>query len=187
MQYAEELKEIIRNDDFFMKILRSIRDLNLESWCVGAGIIRNTVWAHLHSYPAMKPKDIDVAYFDSAGKIEDELEYEKILQETEPDIPWDVKNQALVHAWYHKKFGFKVEPFTSLEEAIAAWPETVTSVAVYLDKEDNIRIIAPLGLDDLFNIVLRRNPARVTPEQFLKRLSEKDLVKKWPMMRVVMD
>ncbi len=37
---------------------------------------------------------------------------------------------------------------------------------------DEIVIIAPYGLDDLFQMVLRRNPRRVTEETFLKRALE---------------
>jgi len=34
-------------------------------------------------------------------------------------------------------------------------------------------------------MILRRNPARVTVEQFQQRLQSKQIVQKWPQVRVI--
>lgn len=81
--------------------------------------------------------------------------------------------------------GFRVEPLTSLTDAVATWPERCTSVAVSLSATDALSVIAPSGLDDLFGLVLRRNPRRVTVEIFRRRLSAKRIRERWPEVTVI--
>ena len=90
-----------------------------------------------------------------------------------------------MHLWYAEVFGQVVPPLHSAAEAIATWPETATCTAVRLLPDDSLHIVAPFGLDDLFQMILRRNPARVTIEQFQQRLQSKQIVQKWPQVRVV--
>jgi hypothetical protein len=40
-------------------------------------------------------------------------------------------------------------------------------------------------LDDLLQMVLRRNPRRVTVELFHRRLHDKKICEKWPRVQVV--
>lgn len=65
------------------------------------------------------------------------------------------------------------------------WPETATAVAVRLRHDDSLHVVAPYGLDDLFNLVCRRNPAIVTREQFQRRVQNKQIAKRWPRVRVL--
>jgi hypothetical protein len=65
------------------------------------------------------------------------------------------------------------------------WPETATSVGVTLDEAGAPRLVAPLGLDDLLGMVLRRNARQVTHEYFLERLHGKHIRESWPLVRVV--
>ena len=103
----------------------------------------------------------------------------------EPDLPWEVTNQAGVHLWFEQIFGYPVEPLGSLEEAIASWPETATSIAVTLTAEGKLHVIAPLGLTDLFGMVVRRNPRRVSIDTYRKRTAEKQYTERWPRVRVI--
>jgi hypothetical protein len=73
----------------------------------------------------------------------------------------------------------------STEEAVATWPETATCVAVRLLPDGGLRVVAPFGLEDLFGQVLRRNPCRVSFEQFHRRAFEKGIRDKWPRVRVI--
>ncbi|HEX9135117.1 MAG TPA: nucleotidyltransferase family protein [Ktedonobacteraceae bacterium] len=50
---------------------------------------------------------------------------------------------------------------------------------------DEILIVAPCGLSDLFNMVLRRNPRRVTREMFAQRLHSKQILRNWPRVQVI--
>ena len=103
----------------------------------------------------------------------------------EPDLTWDVKNQAAVHLWFHRVFGHEVEPLCSIWDAAATWPETALAVAVGLREDDTVAITAPLGLDDLCSMVVRRNPRRVSVETYEKRIAKKKYWNRWPMVRIV--
>lgn len=96
-----------------------------------------------------------------------------------------MKNQATVHLWFQELFGHEVEPLRSMEEAVATWPETALAVGVGLRADDTIAITAPLGLDDLFWMVVRRNPRRVSVETYEKRIAEKNYPERWPGVRIV--
>jgi hypothetical protein len=74
----------------------------------------------------------------------------------------------------------------SIEDAVARWPETATSVAVRLEGGGSLRVIAPLGLEDLLGMVARHNPQQVPREYFARRLSEKRIAERWPRATIVM-
>ncbi len=90
-----------------------------------------------------------------------------------PDVPREVTNQAAVHFWFGVHFGHPVAPLNSLEEAIGSWPEYATSVAVFLDADDSVGLIAPHGFTDSFSMTLRRNPTRVSVEIYRNRCASK--------------
>lgn len=185
IKYESMLKTLVKNDETLMMALKTVKSLSLKNWCIGAGVIRDCVWSHLHGQMTYTFKDIDVAYFDKFSDTNSEKKLETELSNMCSGIKWDLKNQANVHLWYSEKFGKEVQPLLSLYEAVGTWPETATSVGIYLDERDELQIIAPFGLEDLFNIVLRRNPKRVTPKDFNSRLMSKGLIEKWPLMKIV--
>ena len=161
-QRLERDLRLIRSTPWFMDALRAVRSVAPEGDCIGSGAVRNAVWDALHEYSSPSfLADVDVAYFDPDDLSEaTERGYEERLRELRPNLVWDVKSQAAVHLWFHEVFGHEVEPLRSMEEAIATWPETALVVGVGLQADDTITITAPLGLDDLFSMVVRRNPRR---------------------------
>jgi hypothetical protein len=181
------LHEIIRSNHWFMAILEAVRDGALPDWLIGGGVVRNVVWDHLHDYTLPTPvADVDVAFFDPDDLTsERERTIENALLRRRPDVPWDVKNQAAVHLWYQGVFGYPVSPLRSLEEAVSTWPETATAIGVHLAANDALQVVAPLGLDDLFQMILRRNPRRVSVEQFRQRIVDKAIQQKWPRVRIM--
>ena len=112
-------------------------------------------------------------------------DYAKRLRKLEPDLPWDVKNQAAVHLWFHKVFGHSVEPLRSMADAVSTWPEPAVCVAVRLRENNDLEVIAPLGLDDLMEMKVRRNPRRVSAETYRYRVESKRYTQRWPMVRVL--
>ncbi|HLW03894.1 MAG TPA: nucleotidyltransferase family protein [Ktedonobacterales bacterium] len=185
--YRRQLSELARATPWFWAILEAARDCNPPDWLVGAGAIRNLVWDHLHGHPSPTPlADVDAIFFDpnDLSRARDQA-VEEQLSARLPGVAWEAKNQAAVHLWYEKKFGFAVPPLQSCEEAVATWPETATSVAVRLLPTNELYIVAPCGLADLFGLVLRRNPRRVTRERFQQRLRAKRITEKWPRVQVI--
>ena len=63
--------------------------------------------------------------------------------------------------------------------------ESATAVSVRLLADDGPYVAAPLGLRDLFELILRRNPRRVTPESFCERVDKKGVRERWPKVRVI--
>jgi hypothetical protein len=192
-----QLIRLARESDWMMAALRAVRDLGLASWCIGAGAVRNLVWDSLHArvVPSALP-DIDVVFFDPTelGRhLDDSLR--RRLCAAMPNTPWEVTNQAGVHLWYAQHFGpsdgdaadtgAAVAAFTSLEEAVGSWPEYATTVGLTLDADDTIKVIAPHGLNDLFSLVVRRNPARVSLQAYRDRVAQKRFTERWPRVTVV--
>ena len=157
----ERLTEIIRSSSWFMEVLRAARDANPPDWLVGGGALRNLVWDRLHGQTRpTPPRDVDLAFFDPVRlDPQRDAEVERVLATRLPGVPWEAKNQAAVHRWYPRVFGFEVEPLASTEDGIATWPETATAVAVRLEPDDRLRVVAPCGLGDLLGLVCRRNHA----------------------------
>lgn len=186
-ELRERLVAIVRESAWFMSALSAVRELGLSSWCIGAGAVRNLVWDRLHGFETPSAlSDVDVAYFDAADlSAERDTELQERLNRQLPDVPWEVTNQAAVHQWFEGHFGHPVEPLASLREAVASWPEYATAVGVTLRVDNSIDVIAPHELDDLFALVVRRNPVRVSVDTYRQRVAQKRYAERWPKVRVV--
>ena len=54
-----------------------------------------------------------------------------------------------------------------------------------LGHDSNLLVVAPFGLDDLLGLVHRRNPARVSIDEYKRRLTSKRIAERWPRVTVV--
>jgi hypothetical protein len=181
----DRLLSIAAATPWLARALGAVAALGLPRGCIGAGAIRNAVWDALHGLAPALPADIDVAYFD-AGCLDPERDDALLarLRAVAPDLPWEVTNQAAVHLWFEQHFGHAVDPLVSIEDAVASWPETATSVAIE-PLAAGPRVIAPLGLDDLFGLVVRRNPRRVSVAEYRRRCAAKRYRERWPRVAVI--
>jgi hypothetical protein len=183
----ERLASLVRSTPWLLEALRAARDVDPPDWLVGGGVLRDLVWDHLHgrSDPP-PPRDLDLAFFDPArlDRARD-AEVEQALLVRLPGVPWDAKNQAAVHTWYGRVFGGEVEPLRSAADGVATWPETATAVAVRLLGDDRVQVVAPCGLDDLFGLVCRRNPRRVSVAHYRRRVRDKRIADRWPRVEIV--
>lgn len=186
-ELRQRLLSLVEDSAWLMPALQAVRELGLDSWCIGAGAVRNLVWDALHGFavPSALP-DIDVAYFDeSCLSAERDRELQARLSMMVPGLAWEVTNQAAVHLWYESYFGHPVPAFGSLAEAVGSWPEYATAVGVSLAADGSLRVIAPHGLEDLFAIVVRHNPTRCGVATYLRRLMQKRYAERWPKVTVV--
>jgi len=156
--------------------------LDLPDCWVAAGFVRNAVWEHLHGRPASPPEgDVDVVWFsrDRTG-VEADRTLESALRTLDPTIDWSVKNQVRMHVRNADP------PYISIEDAMAHWPETATAVGVRLTGGDALRIAAPLGLDDLFALVVRPTPRFMGEKHavFMERVHGKGWLRTWPRLRL---
>nr|WP_231593158.1 nucleotidyltransferase family protein [Rossellomorea marisflavi] len=166
-----------------IEILKVTAELDLPDCWVCAGFVRNKVWNHLHDRGWEPMNDIDVVYYDTSDTDEEtEKKIELQLLKSVPHAPWSVKNQARMHEVNGD------EPYVSTADAISKFPETATSVAVRLNDENALQLLAPWGIKDLVNMEVRPTPHfKETPHGYTvyeKRIQEKGWNKKWPMVKV---
>lgn len=186
-QAAVRLERLIRSSSWFMRVLEAARASRAPDCWVGAGALRDLVWDGLHDgFSPKRVKDVDAAFFDPHDlRPERDQAVEDQLTRLLPGVCWDAKNQAAVHLWYERRFGLAVEPVSSTADGVATWPETATAVAVRLRDNGALAIIAPCGLADLLTGVWRRNPKRVTVEEYRRRIRAKRVAERWPRVQVI--
>ncbi len=185
--HATQLIRLVHAAPWLMDALRAARALRLASWCIGAGAIRTLVWDHLHGRDVPSDlADIDVVFFDAADlSSQQERLLASQLAQAVPDVAWEVVNQAAVHRWFLQQRGQDVPPLSSLAEGVASWPEYATCVGVYLDRADEVQVIAPHGLEDLFQMVVRWNPMRASAADYAQRVTQKRFAQRWPLVEVM--
>ena len=180
--YEARLRSLLMADGHRCRILAWVRDLALPDCWVGAGFVREMVWNALAGRAVgQRTGDIDVIWFDSDNMtIDADKKIESRLRRVSPGLPWSVKNQSRMHARNND------EPYTSCGHAISFWPETATAVALRLTVSGEIDILAPYGLADLFQGVLRPTPAfsREKHAIFEARLRDKAWLRQWPFLSV---
>ncbi|WMD22579.1 nucleotidyltransferase family protein [Achromobacter seleniivolatilans] len=184
--HAAALRALVLAHPPLMRWLRAARDHAPAGGCIGAGAVRSLVWNHLHGYPAGShaPADVDYVYFDSSDlNATQEAGIARRLRAAAPDAPWEVVNQARVHLWHRNSLGGAPPPALSLAAGIARWPETATCVGVALMPDEQLRIIAPHGLADLFGLVLRPSPA-ADIQAYAQRLASKRFAEIWPRLTI---
>ncbi|MEC4238526.1 nucleotidyltransferase family protein [Pseudomonas sp. DSV-1] len=174
------IQAIISDDPVRWRLLEMVRSLNLPDCWIGAGFVRNAVWDYLHgrsSYPVST--DVDVMWFDARRCTPEEDEaLETFLMRLDPTVMWSVKNKARMHIQNGD------EPYLSTTDAMRYWPETATAVAVRLREEGSCEIEAPLGLDDLFGLVIRLAGRFATEKKkiYQDRFKSKNWMKIWPLL-----
>src|SRR5690606_7289248 len=121
-----------------------------------------------------------IIYFDTE-KVDEGIEkkYEQVLEQKTGISIWSVKNQARMHIRNGDK------PYTSVEEAMSYWPETVTAVGIRLEENNNITYASPYGLDDIFEMKVRRSSLFNDESYFRTRVSQKNWKGIWPKLEII--
>lgn len=179
--YEEKLREIVNKNQYIIEDLKAVKALAVPNAYISAGYIRNLVWDILHDYPVRTAlDDVDVVYFDISNLSEEtEKELERALRSYSNKNKWSVKNQARMHCLKNDN------QYVSVEDAMKRWPETATAVGIRIDQHDNLEILAPHGLEDLFKLKIRQSPYFADKEFFLQRISSKQWLRKWPLVQIV--
>ena len=177
----QDILNLIRKDGWMMDILRVVQSLNLPDWMIGAGFVRNKIWDYLHKYEKRTPlNDIDVIYFDKEN-VDEKYEkiYEEKLREKLPNVNWSATNQARMRETDGD------EPYLSSEDALSKWPETVTCVAVKLDENNDLILIAPHGIEDIVGLVVNPSPVFMKKLGYYKeRMKKKNWKSIWPKLKI---
>jgi hypothetical protein len=183
---AEALEHIVSNDPDLMGVLRLIRDLELPDGWLVAGCLYQTAWNVMTGKPRRTGiKDYDIAYFDDSD-LSYEAEDRTIKRFAEAGhslgLELEVRNQARVHLWFEKRFGFAVPPLTCAAEATARYTTTTHSIGIRLMREGSFEIVAPYGLRDVFAMHLR--PNRALPNGATHDAKARRCLEIWPELTV---
>ena len=167
-------------------VIEKASNLDLQDYYIGAGCIAQTVWNYQLGLELTNGiSDIDFVYFDAADlSFETENKViNRIVEKISPsNISLDIKNQARVHLWYKAHFGYDIKPYDSLESAINSWPTTATSIGVRLENNE-LKVYAPFGLNDLFGMIVKANKAQITEEIYMQKV--KKWREKWPSLKII--
>jgi hypothetical protein len=179
--FVRQIGAILRRDAVRWRLLEVVSHLELPDCWIAAGFIRNAVWDALHGRALLAPDgDIDVIWFDPKRCDESlDREIEEELRAVVPSVEWSVKNQARMHSRNDDM------PYQSSTDAMRYWPETATAVAARRCGRDELEIASPLGLDDLFNLLLRPTK-RFANEKlpiYEERVRSKAWIELWPLLK----
>ena len=173
------IKKWISEDPLRMQALSIASALGVSDWCLAAGFVRNLVWDKVHGYRcATALNDIDLIYFNPSNTSEETDGCLEQQLRAISDLPWSVKNQARMHKRNSDK------PYASTADAMSYWVEVETAVGVTLNEDNDMKIVAPFGVDLLFQCTVTPNPKRPKLEAFSQRLHEKEWLKIWPKLVV---
>jgi hypothetical protein len=185
LEYRARAAAILRNDLWRLHLLDLVANLGLPDCWIAAGFVRNAVWDDLHDRPPSPLiTDVDVIWFDpTCGYAQRDRELEASLLRAEPSTHWSVKNQARMHTRNADA------PYTSATDAMRYWPETATAVAARLSNCSDIEIASPLGLEDLFGLVLRPAGRFATEKReiYENRVAHKQWLDSWSLLRRATD
>lgn len=184
LKSEEDILKLISEDEWMMDILTTAKSLDLPDWWVCAGFVRSKIWDILHGYSKRTPlSDIDVIYFDEENLDEaEEKKLEQRLNTIHPNEPWSVKNEARMHLVN------TVPPYLSSVDAISKFPETSTALGVKLDEHNHLILIAPHGIDDVINLVVKPTDYFKADEDriavYKERISKKNWKSNWGKIKI---
>lgn len=180
------LTEIVRAAPALMRVLETVRALDLPDWLVFSGAVYQRVLNHLTGRPAdYGVRDYDVGYFDPSDisyEAEDVVIRRAAAAFEEPlRSRVEVRNQARVHLWFETHFGEPYTPLASTADALTRFASPMFAVGVRLGPAGELGIEAPFGLADLFALRLRPNRAR--PTENFPRITA-GVTARWPEVSV---
>ncbi len=184
---AGDVLRLIASDPWRTRVLKTVRTLDLPDCWVGAGFVRALIWDHLHGHPESTPlDDVDVIYYnaeqtDRVAEQRHEGLLTALWPADQPAVPWSVKNQARMH----RRNGDA--PYADTGDALRHWLETPTAVAVRMDDEGALELLAPLGVDDLLAMRIAPTPhaRKRRLDAYRERVLAKPWMRQWPKLDLI--
>jgi hypothetical protein len=185
-QMARFQATLSRNETV-IRVLDAAARMALPGWYLVAGCLYQTVWNVVTGQPPEAGiLDYDLAYFDPSDlswEAEDSIIQAGRTVFGDLTAPVQIRNQARVHLWYEQKFGVRCPPHSSTEAAIDTFEATTACLGVRTEPGGRWRIYAPHGLADVFNLVVRPNPALAPREVY--RAKTMRWQRQWPSLTVL--
>jgi hypothetical protein len=166
------------------EILRRLPALEVPQAHLVAGCLYQAAWNRLAGRPvAADIKDYDVFYFDDRDlgwDAEDRVIRRARALFADLGVEVEVKNQARVHLWYGRRFGPGYPALVSAEDGIGRYLVACTCIGI---RATDGRLYAPYGLAELWDGVLRMNPANPRPALF--QAKAESYRARWPWLEIV--
>jgi Nucleotidyltransferase len=113
---STRLADALRANEKLWECLRRVAALDLPAWYLGAGCVAQTIWNVAHGKaPSADILDYDLVYYDRDLSEARERSVQREARELVADlhIELDVTNEARVHLWYPRQFGYGIQPYQS--------------------------------------------------------------------------
>jgi hypothetical protein len=181
------LQLILRMDPLVMALLERARSLGLPDWRLASGAVYQSVWNALTGRASGHGlKDADLLYFD-AGDLSFEAE-DRVIRRALPvfsdlALPVEIRNQARVHLWFPERFGAAYPRLACTDEALLNYASRTHAVAVRLEADGRLDIVAPFGLADIFALRVVPNPALDNARTHAEKAARMKAL--WPEIEVV--
>ncbi|CCO48593.1 conserved hypothetical protein [Vibrio nigripulchritudo SOn1] len=177
-----KLITLIKSVPEIVETAKECSSLGIPNYYIAGGAITQLIWNHLEGRPLLdRVKDFDIVYFDSRATHSEEWYEAELNQRLNHSIKIDVKNQATIHSWYPKKFGCSIPAYDRVEQGIDSWLSAF-AIGFHLDKQGQIGIYAPYGLEDAFERKVKPNKIAMTETSYNKMT--KSFKARWPSINV---
>jgi len=186
-EQARHFRRLLYRNRTLVTVLGRAAAMELPGWYLVAGCLYQTVWNAVTGRPAEAGiLDYDLAYFDGSDlswEAEDTVIRDGDAVFAGLPAPVQIRNQARVHLWYERKFGRPCPPYDSTETAITTFEATTAAVGVRRLPGGRLRIYAPYGLSDIFDLVVRPNPVLASREVYEAKTER--WLRQWPELTVL--
>jgi hypothetical protein len=182
-----ELTGIIESDPTIAALLAAMRTFDAPDLWLVSGVLFQSVWNVLEGKPRGHGiLDYDLFYFDpdTSEEAEDRWIKRAAAHFAFADREVQLRNQARVHLWYPEKFGIAYPQLHSSCDGITQFLMPACMVGIR-PNGSGIEIFAPLGLDDIFDRVIRPNPLWQGPPRSRYLVKAKRYMQDWPSVRLI--
>jgi hypothetical protein len=182
----ERFLAIVAADPTVAAILNRAPELGIDDWWLTAGVLFQTVWNSLTGRPpGFGIRDADLFYFDqdTSWAAEDAVIRAGAELFAGLPVPVEIRNEARVHLWYADRFGIPAPPFRDCADAIDSFAAVCCCYGVTSDADGDLRVYAPHGYADLFDLVVRPN-RRLAPRHVYEEKTRR-WQETWPELIVV--
>lgn len=187
MTLESRLAEIVRRDPDLMTVLTTVRDLDLNDWLIFSGSVYQAAWNDVTGRAlGYGVRDFDLGYFDDDVSWDaEDVVIKRVAKAFEEPLRSRVeaRNQRRVSEWFPAKFGEPYPPIVDTAEALTRFVAPAFAVGVRLEDDDQITVVAPFGLDDVFDMVIRPNPNRSVAKDWDRVIAR--ALERWPELTVI--
>jgi hypothetical protein len=182
--HEADFRRIIANDPDITAMLAAMRTFNAPDLWLVSGVLFQTVWNVLEGRPRGHGiLDYDLFYFDPDTLEEAEDRWIKraaghfAFAQREVQL----RNQARVHLWYPGKFAIPYPELHCACDGIKQFLMPACMVGISASGD----VFAPLGLDDIFDRIIRPNPLWHGPPRVQYLEKARRYMQDWPSVRMI--